>query len=96
MSEVIGERIVYSAFLMLLAALISVPLGIFLGAVSARRRDGAFDHTMSVTTLGLAALPEFVVAITLVVLFSTTVFHWLPGVTVVTDPGSGPGTTRRS
>jgi peptide/nickel transport system permease protein len=88
-TEVIGERIVYSAFLMLLAAVISVPLGIFIGAVSARRRDGAFDHTMSMTTLALAALPEFVVGITLVLVFSTSVFHWLPA-TVVTDPGVGP------
>jgi peptide/nickel transport system permease protein len=88
-TELLGERIVYSAFLMLLAALISVPLGILIGAVSARRRDSAFDHVMSTTTLGLAALPEFVVGLTLVVLFSTSVFQWLPGV-VVTDPGTGP------
>jgi len=88
-AELLGDRILYSAFLMLVAALISVPLGILIGAVSARRRDSAFDHTMSMTTLGLAALPEFVVGLTLVVLFSTTVFQWLPGV-VVTEPGVGP------
>ncbi|CAN5787840.1 ABC transporter permease [soil metagenome] len=88
-SELLGDRLLYSAFLMLIAALISVPLGIVIGAVSARRRDTAFDHTMSMTTLGLAALPEFVVGLTLVVLFSTTVFQWLPGV-VVTEPGVGP------
>jgi peptide/nickel transport system permease protein len=88
-TEVLGERIVYSAFLMLLAAVISVPLGILIGAVSARRRDGPFDHTMSMTTLGLAALPEFVVGISLAVLFSTTVFQWLPSV-IVTEPGAGP------
>lgn len=88
-SELLGDRLLYSAFLMLIAALISVPLGVVIGAVSARRRDTAFDHTMSMTTLGLAALPEFVVGLTLVVLFSTTVFQWLPGV-VVTEPGVGP------
>jgi peptide/nickel transport system permease protein len=88
-TELLGERILYSAFLMLLAAVISIPFGIVLGAVSARRRDGAFDHVTSMTTLGLAALPEFVVGITLAVLFSTTVFQWLPSV-VVTEPGSAP------
>jgi len=88
-TELLGDRILYSAFLMLVAAFISVPLGILIGAVSARRRDSAFDHTMSMTTLGLAALPEFVVGLTLVVLFSTTVFQWLPGV-VVTEPGVAP------
>jgi len=88
-TEVLGEPLLYSAFLMLLAAAISVPLGIVLGAASARRRDSAFDQVTSTVTLGLAALPEFVVAITFVVLFSTTVFHVLPGV-VVAEPGVGP------
>jgi peptide/nickel transport system permease protein len=88
-TEVIGERLVYSLFLMLIAAAISVPLGIFIGAASARRRDSTFDQATSVTTLGLAALPEFVVGITLAVLFATTVFTWLPAV-AVTEPGVGP------
>lgn len=88
-TEVLSDRLVYSLFLMVLAAVISVPLGILLGATSASRRDSAFDQTTSVATLGLAALPEFVVGITLVVLFSTTVFQWLPGV-AVTEPGVGP------
>jgi peptide/nickel transport system permease protein len=88
-TEVLGERLVYSLFLMLIAAVISVPFGIFIGASSARRRDSTYDQVTSVTTLGLAALPEFVVGITLAVLFSTTVFHWLPSV-IVTEPGSRP------
>jgi peptide/nickel transport system permease protein len=88
-TDVIGERLVYSLFLMLLAGVISVPLGVALGAISARRRDSAFDQATSVATLGLAALPEFVVGITLAVMFSTTVFHALPSV-VVTEPGARP------
>jgi peptide/nickel transport system permease protein len=88
-SEVIGERIEYSAFLMFLAAVISIPLSLLLGAVSARRRDTPFDHALSVVTLALAALPEFVVGIALVVLFSTTVFSIFPAVTLY-DPGSPP------
>ena len=47
-TEVIGERLVYSVFLMVIAAVISVPLGIALGAASARRRDSAFDQATSV------------------------------------------------
>src|SRR5262245_6585837 len=70
-TQVIGKRIENSAFLMLLAAFVSIPLSIVIGAVTARRRDGTFDHTMSVGLLGLAALPEFVVAIMLIVLLGT-------------------------
>jgi peptide/nickel transport system permease protein len=86
---VIGERLAYTLFLMLIAGAISIPLGIALGAISARKRDSAFDQTASVTTLGLSSLPEFVVGITLAVIFSTTVFHVLPSV-IVTEPGSRP------
>jgi peptide/nickel transport system permease protein len=88
-TEILGQRVVNSLFLMLLAAIISVPLGIFIGAVTARRRDGPLDHTVSTVTLATAALPEFVVAIALVVLFSTTVWHVLPGVALI-DPGVRP------
>jgi peptide/nickel transport system permease protein len=68
---------------MLFAALVSVPLSIALGSVAARRRDKPFDHVTSVGLLGLAALPEFVVAIALVVLLGTTVFHALPAVSLI-------------
>ena len=82
-TTVIGKRVENSAFLMLLAALVSVPLSIFLGSVAARRRDTPFDHATSVALLALAALPEFVIAIALVVLLATTVFQALPAVSLI-------------
>jgi peptide/nickel transport system permease protein len=88
-TEVVGERLVYTLFLLLIAGAISIPLGISLGAISARKRDSAFDQTTSIATLGLVALPEFVVGITLAVIFSTTVFQVLPSV-IVTEPGARP------
>jgi peptide/nickel transport system permease protein len=82
-TTLIGKRVENSAFLMLLAALVSIPLSIVLGSVAARRRDRPFDHATSLVLLALAALPEFVVAIALVVLFGTTVFHALPAVSLI-------------
>jgi peptide/nickel transport system permease protein len=76
-------RFANSAFLMLVAGLIGATLGLGLGALAAVRRDGLFDHALSVVSLGMTALPEFVVAITLVLLFSTTVLHLLPGVSIL-------------
>ena len=87
--QLIGKRVENSAFLMLLAAIFSVPLSIVLGAVAARRRDGPFDHATSIVLLALAALPEFVVAIALVILFGTNVFHVLPAVSLI-PPGEAP------
>jgi peptide/nickel transport system permease protein len=88
-TKVLGKPLENSAFLVLIAAVISVPLSILLGAVSARRRDGPFDHVTSISLLALAALPEFVVAIALVVLFGTTVWTVLPAVSLI-PPGQGP------
>jgi peptide/nickel transport system permease protein len=88
-SELLGSRLVNSAFLMLISALVSVPLAILIGVVSARRRDGPLDHTLSVVTLALAALPEFVVGIAFVVLLGTTVFTVLPPVSLI-PPGDAP------
>jgi peptide/nickel transport system permease protein len=82
-TKLIGKPVENSAFLMLLAALVSVPLSIALGSIAARRRDRPFDHATSVVLLALAALPEFVTAIALVVLFGTTVFHVLPAVSLI-------------
>src|SRR5918994_1572664 len=82
-TTLIGGRVENSAILVLLAALFSIPLSIAIGSVAARRRDRAFDHTSSIVLLALAALPEFAVAIGLVVLFGTTVFQVLPAVSLI-------------
>jgi peptide/nickel transport system permease protein len=82
-TKLLGKRIENSAFLVLLAAAISVPLSLALGSVAARRRDRPFDHVTSIVLLVFAALPEFVVAIGLVVLFGTTVSQVLPAVSLI-------------
>ena len=88
-TKLLGSRLENSAVLWLIAAVISTPLAIALGAVSARRRDQPFDHAASIVMLALAALPEFVVAIALILLFGTTVFTILPAVSLI-PPGTAP------
>jgi peptide/nickel transport system permease protein len=88
-TRLISDRIVNSAFLVLCAGLISIPLSVLIGAYAALWRDKAFDVVTSLATLVLAALPEFVVGVTLVVLFATTVTHVLPAVSLI-PPGSKP------
>ncbi|MER7077106.1 peptide/nickel transport system permease protein [Saccharopolyspora antimicrobica] len=87
-TELLSSRLTNSLALMLCATLISVPLSILVGTYSALRRDKAFDHTTSVISLVLASLPEFVVGILLVLLFSTGVLNLLPAVYVMTGSGS--------
>jgi len=78
-------RIGNSAFLVLAAALIAIPASILIGVAGAVRRDRAVDHILSMGSLVLAALPDFVIGILLVMLFATQVFHALPAVTMLDD-----------
>jgi peptide/nickel transport system permease protein len=86
-TSVLGARIANSAVLVVLAAVISVPISIAIGSYAALRREKLFDTVSSNLMLVLAALPEFVVAVLLVILLSTNVFHLLPAISPV-PPGT--------
>ena len=76
--------------LVALAAVLSIPLSIAIGAWAALKREKVFDQTSSNLLLLLASLPEFVVALVLVILFATTVFPgFLPAISTI-PPGSRP------
>lgn len=81
-----GPAVLNSSVLMFFAAVVAVPISIAIGTWSALRRDSALDHGVSVLTLVLAALPEFVIGILLVLVFSTGFLHLLPAVVVI-PPG---------
>jgi peptide/nickel transport system permease protein len=85
-TQYISSRIANSAFLVLVSAIVAIPLSIVLGVLMAMRRDKPLDHALSITTLALAALPEFVIGIGLVLLFATNVSHALPAVSLI-PPG---------
>ncbi len=83
----VAPRLVNSAVLVFLAGSIGTIVGVVAGAVAALRKDGWFDHVSSVLSLAVTSLPEFVVAIGLIVLLSTVVSHLLPAVSLI-PPGS--------
>ena len=85
--SLVEPRLVNSAVLVLVAGVIGSLLGVALGAVAAVRRGGWFDQVSSVVLLAATALPEFVVAIGLIILFATVVWHFLPGVSLL-PPGT--------
>jgi peptide/nickel transport system permease protein len=88
-SALIGPRIVNSAVLVIAAGLIGTLIAGVLGVIAAARRDGLFDHICSATLLAITALPEFVVAVALVILLSVVVVHALPATSSI-PPGSRP------
>jgi peptide/nickel transport system permease protein len=84
-AALIGERIGNSAFLVLIAAVIAIPLSLAIGVVSAVRRDRPIDHLLSTLSLVLAALPEFVIGIALILILSIGLFHLLPAVSLLAE-----------
>jgi peptide/nickel transport system permease protein len=82
-TDLIGRRVLNSFILVFIAALVSVPVSLLLGSLTALRRDTKFDVSVTVGSLAMAALPEFVIGIILILLFATQVFTWLPAVSNV-------------
>ena len=82
-SELLSDRVANTAFLVFVAAIVAIPLSIGTGVWTAMRRDRPVDHIVSTTTLVLAALPEFVIGIGLILLFATSVFTWFPAVSLL-------------
>lgn len=82
-SQLLSDRVGNSAFLVIVASVIAIPLSIVIGVWMAMKRDRPADHVSSTITLILAALPEFVIGICLVLVFATGVFHMFPAVSLL-------------
>lgn len=91
-TSAVGDRLTNSAVLVALTTVIAVPLATAAGAIAAARPGGWMDRLVNVASLLLAALPEFVVGIAVIVVLSTGLLHSFPatsivyGGSVLTDP----------
>jgi peptide/nickel transport system permease protein len=82
-TQLLSDRVGNSAFLVVIASLIAIPLSIAVGVWTAMKRDRPADHITSTVTLVLAALPEFVIGIGLILLFATGVLQLFPAVSLL-------------
>ena len=69
-ADLIGRRLSNTLFLASSAAIIAVPLSLFLGMLAALYRESLFDKIISMTTLTTISVPEFLVAYILIVFLS--------------------------
>jgi peptide/nickel transport system permease protein len=86
--ELVGPALARSAQLALLAFVLMVPLGILGGVLAARREGRPLDRVISLGGLAASAVPEFVWAVVLIVVFSLTL-GLLPAGARAPD-GAGP------
>lgn len=76
-AELIAERFPATAELVLVAAVISIVLGVSLGIYTAIRRESWISRAILTLSLLGSSLPTFVIGIALIYLFSVTL-GWLP------------------
>lgn len=85
-TSVVLPHLANSLVLVVLVAIASTVIGVITGVVAANRRDGRFDDIFSVLSLVTSALPEFVVGVLVVFVFSVGLLTWFPSVSIL---GSG-------
>jgi peptide/nickel transport system permease protein len=91
--QTISGKIGNSLVLAGATTLLLVPLTLFFGVLAAVRAGRPTDHAISILTLAIVALPEFVIGALLILLFFTTL-DALPPVTLL-EEGQSPLTQPR-
>lgn len=84
----IGGPVSNSLSLALAAALAMVPLSLMFGVLAAVRAGKATDHTISVGSLAIVSLPEFIIGSLLILVFFSWL-GWLSPISLV-PPGESP------
>ena len=69
-AEMISWRLANTLFLALSAAVVAVPVSIFLGILAALYKNSLFDRIISIATLSTISFPEYFVAYILIALLS--------------------------
>ncbi len=83
-AELIGRRLVATLELAAITTLVSVPLALLLGITSAMLRGSYYDRIVTIVSIGVISVPEFMVA-TLAVLLFAVYLRWLPALSSVSE-----------
>lgn len=82
--DLIGTRLLSSLKLAGATTLFSVPVALTLGILSAMWRGSPFDRTVTVLTIAVISVPEFMVATSAVLIFAVYL-KWLPALSFTSD-----------
>lgn len=83
-AQLIGSRLPNSLMLAAATAAVSVPLALTIGITAAMYRGSAYDRTVSMLTLSVVSVPEFLVATAAVIVFAVQL-RWLSALSTTAD-----------
>ena len=86
-SGLIKERLGNTLLLAGITASVAVPLALLIGSLAAMFPGSVFDRAVSVTTLYLVAMPDFLIASVLVLIFAVEL-GWLPAISYMSASAS--------
>jgi len=86
-ASLIGNRIGNTLFMASIVAAISVPLSVPIGLLAAMYPGGPIDRVVTAGTLGLLAVPDFLIAILLILVVSVYL-GWFPAVSYLSGTES--------
>jgi peptide/nickel transport system permease protein len=92
-AQLIGDRLLSSLKLAAVTTAFAVPISLFLGITTAMFRGSCYDRTVTVFTIGVISVPEFIVATTAVLIFAVYL-KWLPALSLTGDVHSFWGLMR--
>jgi len=81
--DLVSPRFGNSLILLCVTSVIAIPLSVLAGIAMALTNGRGFDNIANTVLIALAGIPEFIVGIILIVLFSTQVFAILPPTSMV-------------
>jgi peptide/nickel transport system permease protein len=83
----IAPRLYNTFFLAMMAAVVAVPLALFLGVMAALYRNSLYDRAVNAVTLSTIAAPEFFIAYILMFIFAVKLRWFYPTSTVSESTG---------
>ncbi|ABC94242.1 probable oligopeptide ABC transporter, permease protein (plasmid) [Rhizobium etli CFN 42] len=83
-ADLIGGRFANSMKLAGITALFAVPIALTLGTTAAMMRGSLYDRAVTVLTIGVISVPEFMIA-TSAVLFFAVYLQWLPAISLTNE-----------
>lgn len=86
-ASLIENRIGNTLFMAAIVSVTAIPISLAVGLLAAMYPGSLIDRTVTATTLGLVAVPDFLVAILLILVLSVQ-FNWLPAVSYLSGSES--------